>query len=243
MTYRTQINSSSLANLPPNGQSGDLYLPTNGIATYQNNGTSWQSWGPLITTITPTASNTSFNWYNQGTATQTFNSAGMLVSVPGTSTSIFLAQPNSNVTSGFVESAGIYTITGALASSSIPMDNGVAMYNTATSVSVQINQVFDLDNAVPRYYLYYTGTHVTSTNMIGLGPGGPVFVKLTIVGSNIIGSFSRDRVNYLQVFSIALSTVFPTAPTSSTFQTGVVVSASGNATYTNNVNFIHYTQG
>jgi hypothetical protein len=240
MTYRTQINSGAVANLPLSGQAGALYLPTNGIAVYENNGTSWQSWGPTPPINIPTAINTNFGWINQGTSTQTFNNAGMLLTSQASGSNANLLQSNSNTTSGFVETGFQISYIAATQTTDYYIQAASVMYNTSNGDYVFFGLKHDLNFNDPKSYVTLT-VNGTLTEYVNVQMGMPVFVKLAIVGSNIIGYITHDRVNYLQMFSTSLSTALGSGLTSSTFRAGVGVITQ---TYTTQyVNFFHYMQG
>jgi hypothetical protein len=244
MTYRTQISSGTVSNLPPN-KIGSLYMPINGGALYENNGTSWQNWAQSYPINIPTANNTNFGWLSQGTASKAFSSTGLVVTVSGgLSAQPSVLQNNTNITSGFVEVGALSLTSGALTSSSAYMTWSALMYNYASSNFVLLNCVFDINNASNISYINYSGSVLAGANNSLVPMSGPVFLKLAIVSGNILLLLSRDRVNYEQILSTSLSTALGSGLTSSTFYTGVNVGTAGSSTgYTNTCLIFHYLQG
>lgn len=58
------------ASLPAPGNAGNTYWPANGSYLYEDNGVSWQAFGPIQPMTPPIPAN--FMWVNQSTATETF---------------------------------------------------------------------------------------------------------------------------------------------------------------------------
>lgn len=64
------IGAGAIANRPTVGETGRIYIPNDGLIFQRDNGTTWQSFGPLYKFVQPPAVS-SFTWRNQGTATAT----------------------------------------------------------------------------------------------------------------------------------------------------------------------------
>lgn len=77
------------ASRPAAGNAGTLYLPTDGMAIHEDNGTSWQRWGPIFPfTDLPaigTLSTTVLGWINQGSAVATAINGRIELDLPSTS--------------------------------------------------------------------------------------------------------------------------------------------------------------
>jgi hypothetical protein len=69
-----------MASLPTPGQAGRLYLPTDGQVIFEDNGVSWQAYGPISILASPQLSD--FTWANQGDASAVQTNAGITINVP-----------------------------------------------------------------------------------------------------------------------------------------------------------------
>lgn len=83
--YRTDTAAAigltgTTASLPAAGTAGRLYYPTDGKFVYQDNGTTWQPWGPIYPCSPPVDAN--FSWVNQGSASVSSTNGGVTLTAP-----------------------------------------------------------------------------------------------------------------------------------------------------------------
>lgn len=78
------IHTSAYASPPASPASGDLWLPTDGIAEYRYSGSAWVPWGPVFPLTTPVDGD--FAWVNQGGASIIAVKGMIYLSIPASAT-------------------------------------------------------------------------------------------------------------------------------------------------------------
>lgn len=61
------LYSGLLSDRPTASTEGNVFLPTDGVYIYRDDGAAWQAWGPAFPMIAP--DNDAFSWVNQGACT------------------------------------------------------------------------------------------------------------------------------------------------------------------------------
>jgi hypothetical protein len=252
ITAGTINTSDGYANLPTAGIAGKLFFPTDSSTIQRDNGTSWQSWGPIYQISKPPQfTGTNFTWLNQGSATLSNTTAGTLITAPGTSAQPAqgIYQPGIISSSMFVQAASYWTCTGVTGggaeNTSINLWSGVLMVESSTGkylgFQLGTNQFTGIQH--PEWELYYGSG--TTTTLYSFGymysslSNGLTFVRLRLSASNILAEVSVDQQNWTQLASIPKTTAFTSAPDN----VGLVVTAPNISGVTANFTFYHYKQG
>jgi hypothetical protein len=170
------------AALPAAGTPGRLYLPTDRIYTYRDNGSSWDTFF-MGRPVTPPPSQATFTWVNQGTATATDvggtielvlptsggnNVRGKVIPyTPGTTVEIGVIcyQNIANFYSGgmLLTSAGAPLITHCYATSNNNFSAGTTKYNSVTSFNGGYTGTQPYHPFLPIYLRYFDDGATTRT--------------------------------------------------------------------------------
>lgn len=75
-------SSGTEASLPASGDTGELYLPTDGVYIHRYDGAAWSPWGPIFPLTEPIDGD--FAWINQGGASVVTTFGGVFLNGPAT---------------------------------------------------------------------------------------------------------------------------------------------------------------
>lgn len=203
----------TVANRPASAAEGTLFLETDGYSIDRWDGSSWGPWGPVYSFTAPPA-DSNFSWINQDTATTSEVNGGIyltndtgngnalginlrLISISGSWTLTTASIPNLAI--------GVNTLTvPAAAYESGTQKLCVMHFHTTTGGAVGMQRYSTPTTGEVNILGYTQGTH--------LFVGGVWWSRLVNNGTNIIGYYSGDGVNWRQAGSVAVTTAFTTAP-------------------------------
>jgi len=249
-------SGSAYSSLPTAGVAGRVFLPNNGMAIFQDNGTSWNSFGPVLPLVTvPTVTiGSNFNYYQQNGVSVSNGPGTFVATVPFSSTQGLcgIVQTGSGSNTMFVESASSWVTTGitSATANNLPM-GGVLMVESSSQKYCGILAGIDFGISstagcpVVDFSYGVTTTRTAFTRNFGcFSSGSPVFVRLRLTNGsagNIVGEISIDRQNWVQMASIAVSTAFTSVPNQVGFS--VYPWQMSGAGVVTTVSFFHYNQG
>ncbi len=197
----SNITSAAFASRPAPGNTGNLFLPSDGISTEFDNGAAWLPWGPLWP-LTPIV-DADYSWVNQAGATATPTKDALVLRNAGT---------GGLSLNGRVKTAPgtPYTITACL----IPFMLGIAgktyeygiMFRASgagTLATLSIGTNNTLVDPVITSRDWNSATSIsTTTNQQGWQPTGPTWLRIQDDGANRIMSFSADGLSWNVFFTI-----------------------------------------
>lgn len=225
--------TAPFASRPSAGNDGNIFLPSDGYSLQRDNGSAWQSWGPIFAFTKPPAV-ASWTWVNQASATATDTADGVYLSAPNT------AGPSTNILKKSAPSTP-YTITAAF----IPNLTSAATTNTTALVSLLWRD--SSSGKIARFGV--VGALVSSTVVVPVltsrnSPGATsandaapfadrlilvssiIWLQLIDDGTNRKIKHSSDGQNWLEVYSVGRTTY----PSSSMTPDEVGISIANTAT-------------
>lgn len=255
-TIASTVQTGAYSSLPAAGTPGRIFLPNNGMALFEDNGTTWNSFGPVLPLVAPptVTIGTNFSFYQQN-GVSIVNGPGTLVAtVPFSATQGLcgIVQTGSGSNTMFVESASSFICSGVTGATSnnIPM-GGVLMVESSTGkycgILAGIDGGISSTSSTPVVDFSY-GQNTTRTaftrSFIAYSQGTPIFTRIRLTNGaagNVVGEISIDRQNWISMGSVATSTAFTSVPNQVGFSVYPWQMASSGIVTT--VSFFHYNQG
>lgn len=208
------VLSGTYASRPAAGTLGRVYLPTDGFSLYEDNGTTWQAFGPIFPMTTPPLSSTFLSvnsptladnaggiYISQTNPGGTQTTRGIEEAISGNYTATIFVIPNFNIAA-----SGATSITNA---ASLFIRDSVG--GTGTLFDWVLNDGDGVLFVVSHWNGFNTNTHTDvfiSNSTPALGTTG-LYMRIQDDGTNHKFSYSRDGVNFYQVFSEPRTTFVP----------------------------------
>lgn len=231
-----QFATGPIANRDAAGQTGRLYLPTEGLVS-QDNGSLWDMM-PLSRMTPPSSAD--FTWVNQGSATVA-DAKGMMVLTPPT-----LASGESLRCLVRAAPATPYEITVAMLALSPPPTSTTAMaqYGICWRDSAS-GKLLTYGWGMSSYPVSFCYTQWTNPTTISLNvlqatapPMGPTWIRFADDGTNRTVKVSTDGFNFAPVAASQGRTVFLTAD-----QVGVFANSwKTSGVLGRSISFVHWRQ-
>ena len=229
------ISSGTYSTIPTAGTAGRIFLPTDGMHAYQDNGTSWVAWGPLFPLSPPV--NSQFSDLNSPAVSTSGNGLNISVtSVQGDIRGRQKAVPGSS-----------YTVTTFVVPCFINESfhfGGMHVYDSVSQKLIQfgvrsgsgqtVGLIDDIQLAVIQW------TSVTAFSALPIAAtimDQNVFLRIVDNGTTRFYEFSYDGVNFVTLRSEANTTFLGVVPT----HIGMSVQCSGTPIMGTTATFLHWT--
>ena len=196
-------NTGTYAALPPAGNAGNLYFPTDDFFLYRDNGTTWDGWYLPQRVLNP-PSTTGFAWVNQVSSSATAQGSALYISTPGGASGTSV--------SWYVHTAPAtpWTFTALIAGNVLGAINeqhvGLVFYESGNSHGEACVFSADAASNTGVFLLGLIYDSPTSFNNVVNG-GNPVFLpnhfwmKIADDGTNRTCKVSLDGFNYFTIYS------------------------------------------
>lgn len=192
------IQTGADASRPSAGTAGLIYLPTDGVAAYYDNGTVWKNFGPIQALTPPVDSG--YSWYNQGSASVVSSNGGTFLSSPTNGGShnfrirgkALANTSNYSVTFGFIPMLrpGINGWCGVM------LRDSVGGGHHSIGIGADGNAFSELWNNVSSF-----SSTVFSSSTCGMTCGSLVWMRFVDDGTNRLSQISRDGYNWVTIDS------------------------------------------
>jgi hypothetical protein len=232
------ISTGAVGSEPTAAKSGDLYLPNNGYAVEEYNGSAWgkANWGPAFPFTVPADPG---NWLNQSNAT---------ISTPNNQGYILQNLTSNGSSHGLNLRYQAYTTNQVVTCAFLPMFFpgantsfcGLAFYDSVGGKIVTFAVSNNGDGHLTLYELYYT--NATTLSSIAAGPsiannfaGKPLFFRIVDNNTNLVWSLSADGQNFMAIATFGDTAFLANKPN----KVGVYVEPYNSAVI---MNVLSYTQ-
>ena len=208
----------TFASRPAAGTVGRFFLPSDGFASSRDNGTSWNSYGPIFLFTEPDDS--IFSWVNQGTASVVTTNGGITLTMPGTGSSTNAALRVATAPST------PYTITVYFAHSILFNKQftrmGLVFRESSTGKFVSM-----LLTDGTLYFTKWNSATAISADYSNFAVAQTInWYQITDDGTNLIFRVSGDGINFQQIETRARTNFLAGGPN----QIGFLVSANNQGT-------------
>ncbi len=206
------VVNDAIGSRPSAGVAGRLFIPTGGLLLQRDNGSTWDSYGPIYKmTQPPTLSN--FTWANQGTATASDLDGSILLTV------LQASGTNLRILKKAAPGSTPYTITAAftmLGRRTGGTDARMIMgfRQSSDGKLAGLYKVLNVENALPviNAINYTTETATTGSPLFAVALQSPMCVfpitwfRLSDDGTNRKMWLSNDGVTWLELYSVTRTT-------------------------------------
>jgi hypothetical protein len=192
------------ANLPAQGQSNRLYIPTDGNCMFFDDGSVWRKQiGSSLFDLNQNYA--SFSWYNQGSATVTLRNDGLRMQSP--------ASGNGSGDSARIYARAVpatpYTFTTAYVASFMPqnyMNGGLCYYDTGTGRYINFGLAYAASPVIDVSYWNsvnsFASEGIRRSNMFGMR----IWLKLEDNGTTRYYHYSLNGIDWVTLLSESNST-------------------------------------
>lgn len=197
------IMTGTHASRPSAGNTGRLYLPSDGYSVARDSGTAWELWGPIFPLTAPVDAN--FAWINQGGASATAAKDSVYLLAPATTGVSWRIRKKSIGSSTRLELGFLPHFLGS------GTQAGIVLRESGTGKLATLALGDTLALAVQHWAsaTSFTGNDLTGCTVSLMG-----MLRLAVVfsGANLLYQVSVDGQNWIQIASVAKTTQFTTAP-------------------------------
>lgn len=225
------ISSGAFASRPAAGNAGDLYLPTDGALIYEDTGSAWRAFGPVLPFTSPPPAVSSLTWVNQGTATTDETKGGILLTGPTTSTnSLRLLVKAKAAAPCTLTVGGVYSIYSTAAPGAAVNSAGVVLRESSTGKIISYGLAMNSGGG----YDVFSSVRWTDATTFSAGNGSGIlppddnypFLRLTDDGTNHIWSASKNGQTWIPLLTIGRTAFLANGGD----QWGIYVNAGSNTT-------------
>lgn len=216
------ILSGTYAARPAAGTDEQLYLPSDGVSWYRDNGAAWQAWAGLfgIFPMTPPPAVSTWTWVNQGTATADETHGGICIETPADA-ALSLRTLVRSVTAP-------YTVTAALlinGASTNTLYGGLVFRQSSDGKLVTFDLAGNAGRITVSNWTNETTwlSHSVNSAQTSFADHERLWWRIQDDNTNRVCSFSRDGRHWYEYYSTGRTT-FLTAD-----QVGVFASGNGSA--------------
>jgi hypothetical protein len=230
------VPSDTYSNLPAAGLTGRLFLPSDGVVALRDNGSTWDTLGPIYKFTTPPVVS---SWTAQVNVDSAVDRAGTVILKETNSGSgddlniLAMTAPGTPYSVTAAMLPPVYTGAGYWKSGIAMRDSSSGNLHCLHVATGGVSTGFYVDK-------YNSPTSYSATNNFVGEVGAPIWLRITDDGTNLLFQVSQDGTNWNQLISLGRTSFLANAPNQVCFTFGTFGSGSG---YTGQSTLLHWFVG